>query len=191
MAAQPTGSKLSSGCIRTGRATVLLVIGALVVGLSACGSNSSTVAKVPTSSVAKKEAGYKNVQLEVVNKNPKTLFVTLCADTNALGHGTCQSQGELAMGDSNHLTSEAVGGSIWVRNDNIIEYRAKNPDVGEPSIRLWLRGRSDNDTNQNQQNAEQFNLSEGQTVETNVGGHLFDMARGDDTDLKVMTLTVR
>jgi hypothetical protein len=191
MAAQVTGSKLASGRIRTGRAAVLLVIGALAVGLSACGSASSTSATRSTSSVANKEAGYKDVQLDVVNKNPKILFVTLCADTNALGHGPCKSQGDLNTGESNQLTSTAVGGSIWFRNGNIIEYRAKNPDIGEPSIRLWVRGDSDKVTYQNQQDADQFNLSEGQTVETNVGGHLFDMARSNDTDYKVMSLTVR
>ncbi len=184
-------SKLSSRWLGARLAAVLLALGALAVGLAACGSNASTSATGSTSSVAKKEAGYKDVQLDVVNKNPKTVFVTLCADTNALGHGPCKSQGDLALGESNHLTSEVVGGSIWFRNSNVIEYRAKNPDIGEPSIRLWPRGSTDKATDLNQQNADQFNLSERQTVETNVGGHLFDMARADDTDVKVMTLTVR
>ncbi len=190
MAAQVTGSKLASGRIRTGLATVLVAIGALVVGLSACGSGSSTSATGSTSSVVKQEAGYKNVQLDVANKNPETLYVFMCADTNALGHGPCKSQGYLAKGESTHLTSEVVGGYIHFRG-NTVEYRAKNPDVGDPSIRLWPTGSTDKATNQNQQNADQFNLSEGQTVETNVGGHLFDMARSNDTDYKVMSLTVR
>jgi hypothetical protein len=177
------------------RAAVLLTLGAVVVGLSACGSSSDSSAKGSTSTVVKKEAvkkeaGYKDVQLEVTNKNAMTLFVTACADTNGLGHGPCHATGNLATNESTHLTSAAVGGSIWFR-DNIIEYRAKNPDIGEPSITLWLRGGTDNDTFKNQQDAPQFNLSEGQTVEKDVGGHLFDMARGGDTDVKVMSLTVR
>jgi hypothetical protein len=187
-----TPSKLPGRWIGARPAAVLLTLGALVVGLAACGSNASTSATGSTSSVAKKEAGYKDVQLTVVNKNPKTVFVTACEDDpDFYGHGTCRASGDLATGESLDLTKAAVGGSILFRGDNTVEYAAKNPDVGKPSIRLWLTASSETDTNQNQHDADRFYLSEGQTVETNVGGHLFDMARGDDTDFKVMTLTVR
>ncbi len=185
-------SKLSSRRIGARSGALLLALGALAVGVAACGSNSSTTATRSTAPVAKKEAGYKDVYLTVINKNPKTLFVTACEDDpDFYGHGTCRASGDLATGDSIDLTKTAVGGSIVFRGDNTVEYAAKNPDVGRPSIRLWLTGSSDTDTNQNQHDAPRFYLDEGQTVETSVGGHLFDMARSNDTDYKVMSLTVR
>ena len=187
-----TASKLSSRRIGARQAAVLLALGALAVGLSACGSSSSSSsATAPTSSVAKKEAGYKDVQLEVVNKNSKPLFVTFCEDdVSVFRHGTCRSSSDIDTDKSNQLTSAAVGGAISFPGDNTVEYRAKNPVVGLPSISLWLRASTEDDTTHNEHYADLFHLSEGQTVETDFGGHLFDMARADDTDVKVMTLTV-
>src|SRR5262245_4561411 len=61
-------------------AVVLLTLGVLPVGLLACGSDPSSDTKKSSAPVAKKEAGTKQVQLELVNKTDSYLRdVKLCS----------------------------------------------------------------------------------------------------------------
>jgi hypothetical protein len=179
-------------------AAVLLAIGALSVGLAACGSSSSSgssSANGSASAVVEKQAGYSDVELNLVNKSPERLYVFLCQDTNGLGQGDCGNGTYLDTGESTHLTSAAVGGIIHYPNGkNSMEFRAKNPDIGAPSFEIWgYEGKSSSTnhaTDENQQAAEYYKLDEGQTVEKDFGSHLFDMWRSNDTDVKRMQLTV-
>jgi hypothetical protein len=178
-----TASRPSGRLIGARSAAVLLALGALAVGLSACGSSSSTSATRSTSSVAKKEAGYKDVQLTVVNKSLYRLSVKMCG-------ADCETV-DLGAGESKTVSSDRVDGQINVEKlnaagsccdvTNDVYFSSDNPDVGEPSITV---GKWDD-----YPNLPQWHLAEGDTRDTTVGGNVFFMARGDDTDVKVMTLT--
>ncbi len=167
-------------------AALLLTVGTLSAGLSACGSSSSTQTGTPSASVASKAAGAfsKEVQVTVLN-DPSTggsLFMSVCAAGSTVAAPTCGSP-VVADGDSIYLTSEAVNGLVKDGTSTGFYYYAQNPAVGEPSFSLWKIGDP-------QGGAEQIKLSENETVTKFIAGRKIELARGPDTSVKVMTLKV-
>jgi hypothetical protein len=144
----------------TGAKTAAAVIGVavLVVGASACGSDSkqSAPTKQSTDSASpavKKEAGLfsKATRLEVVNKTGQDLEVTIC------GNGNCKPARVLDLNESEDMAADNVTG--WVcynaagagcadpgepadpfspgpKQAFQIDFTASNPDVGLPKIEL-------------------------------------------------------
>ncbi len=169
-------------------AAVLLMLMVLSVGLSACGSSSSSSgAKGSTSSVVKKEAGVfgKDVQLTVTNKSPYMLNIKICG-------ATCEDSVDLGTGESKTATGDRVDGDIRFLKvnpgsgvccdvTNEVYFTSENPNVGEPYISVGAFA--------DLLKLPKWHLAEGDTRDTTFGGNVFFMARGDDTDYKVMTLT--
>jgi hypothetical protein len=164
----------------------LLTIGVLSIGLSACGSSSSSGTHGSTSSAVKKKAGAfsKDVQVTVHNE-PSTggsLFMSVCQAGSDIATPTCGST-VVADGAEVHLTHEAVAGLVKDGAGNGFYYYAFNPSVGEPYFKLWKIGDLES-------SAEKIALSEGQTVTKYLGGRKIDLLRDTDTDVKVMVIKV-
>ena len=150
--------------------SILLAIGALSLGVAACGSSSSSNASNSTSSV-KKEAGDFTipVQLKVTNN---------LADTMKAYFNTTDTSGPFTVylhkDESRTETGKnGVSGEITVGAANA-EFSAFNPDFGKPYIRLG---------------GTTYSLAEGDTLHPSVNGVTFTLHRDDDTDVKVMQLT--
>jgi hypothetical protein len=153
----------------------------LAVGISACGSGSSSDASKSTSSVVKKEAGAFTdpVQLKVVNNLPDWIadrdrFRAYFDTTDTSGPFSVN----LLKGESRTETGEnGVSGEITASfggsASHTVGFSSFNPDFGQPYIRLG---------------GETFHLSEGETQTPTVDGLPFTLHRSDDTDVKVMQL---
>jgi hypothetical protein len=186
-----TASKLSSRWIAARQAAVLLIIGALSVGLSACGSDSSSDssnASGSTSAVVEKEAATSQVQLTVVNHASEPVNDAFCRDQAFYSvldpPSQCNLNG-LYPDQTDSFTANPVYGDIqWAQSGTgRVYFEAHNPSIGEPSITL-ISASPPNDP------IEKFTLGQGETKDKTVGSHDYSMHRADDTDVKVMTLTM-
>ena len=195
---------------------VLVAVAALVTGLAACGSDSSSAK--PESTVDKKAGLFgKNTSLTVVTQDYNGSVITLCADGAA-----CHAETNLGVGGSDSVAAENPHG--WIRfgpksfghgdeQEFTADFNAYNPDVGHPYIQVTgLR-----DLRQSLRPADDhFNLAEGETLlsprvycgddaaERGPTGDayrypdgdpyfvdfLFAASRAADTDYKMLTLTV-
>jgi hypothetical protein len=182
---------------------LLLVVGALAVGLAACGSSSSTGAHGSTSGVKKEASAFasRDVQLTVVNKTESkgSLIVSVC-DPAAIGGYTLGPCPEfngyvLAYGKSAYRTHEdAVTGTVKDGAGNGFIFRAENPSVGAPFIELW---------GIDHPGSKKYNLFEGTTIgclgpdnptgcaSLYVGQRKIVLYRDADTDrVKVLSITL-
>ncbi len=190
---------------RGGRALVAsLAVGVLTIGLAACGSGSSGTTGEGSAAV-KKEAGLfnKNAQLTVVNHSPKTILVTLCSRTMAEGcsskridaGGSEQAQGKsIVAGEITFYAEQFViyedGSTNNPAVSNVVDFYADNPEVGEPWLSVLSRSDDSMPRSSDPGNIPRWRLSEGETQSADVGANRFSMSRSEDTDYKVMTLTV-
>ena len=186
--------------IRARPAALLLTIGALSVGLSACGSSSSTGTHRSASPKVKKEAVVlgKDVQFTVTNE-PSTggsLRVSVCDATSegssadvavrvAITWDACPEFHNYVLGEgkSAYRTHEAVAGDVRDGADNGFEFYAANPNVGRPYIILH---KLETPTYTN----DAVSLSEGLTVIKDLAGRRIELWRGEDTDVKVMGIRI-
>ena len=118
---------------------VLVAVAALVTGLAACGSDSSSAK--PESTVAKKAGLFgKNTSLTVVTQDYNGSVITLCADGAA-----CHAETNLGVGESDSVAAENPHG--WIRfgpksfghgdeQEFTADFNGYNPDVGHPYIRV-------------------------------------------------------
>jgi hypothetical protein len=156
-------------------------MGVLSVGLSACGSDSSSDssgASGSTSSVVEKEAGVLHVLLTVANQSGIGLNTRLCDES------TCDT-GTMQNGDSKQAASGGYfqpSGYIDYPDGSRVYFAAQNPAIGEPFIKVST------DLLGNNGPGNVF-LSEGETTSVTAGGHAIGLERGGDTDYKVMRLT--
>jgi hypothetical protein len=164
----------------------------LSVGLVACGSGSSSDGEGSTTAVVKKEAGLSSdPRVEVANQTPDDLEVTMCKDIELSLNDSdnCPVGGYLSPGESFNLTlPHQVVGRIGFRTTQDfagVDYRALSPYVGLPGFDLWKSG-----TDKRYENPQEFRLSVGETQKADIGVHTYAMSRADDTDYKVMKLTV-
>lgn len=172
-------------------AAVLLAIGVLSAGLAACGSDSSSDssnANGSASPVVEKQAATSQVQLTVVNHASEPVNDTFCRDQvfySVLDSPSVCNRNGLYPGDTDSHTANPVYGDIeWAQSGNgRVYFEAHNPSIGEPSITL-ISATPPNDP------IEKFTLGAGETQNKTVGSHDYSMHRDDDTDVKVMTLTV-
>jgi hypothetical protein len=189
---------------RSGGALVaLLALGILAVGLAACGSGSSST--TDEGSGVKKEAGLfnKDVQLTVVNHTSRAIYVTFCSKLTSEG---CTSK-QIEAGNSEYAHgSSVVAGEInfyaeqpVINEDgstnqpaitNEVDFYAENPEVGEPWVSVLSRDTDPLPRSSDPGDIPRWRLSEGETEGTDVGPNGFSMSRSEDTDYKVMTLTV-
>ena len=174
-------------------AAVLLAIGVLSVGLAACGSGSSSdssSANGSASPVVEKQAATSQVQLTVVNHSSEPVNDAFCRDQVFYNAGVpdtpevCNLNG-LYPGDTDSHTANPVYGDInWAQTGTgRVYFEAHNPGIGQPSITL-ISATSPHDP------IEKFTLGAGDTQNKTVGSHEYSMSRADDTDVKVMTLTL-
>jgi hypothetical protein len=186
-----------------GALVALLAVGVLAIGLAACGSGSSST--TGESSTVKKEAGLfnKDVQLTVVNHSSKSIYVTLCSKLITEG---CSSKQIAAGGSESAQGSSIVAGEIdfyaeqpVIYEDgstnhpavsNEVDFYADNPEVGEPWVSVLSRDTDSMPRSSDPGDIPRWRLSEGETQTTDVGQNGFSMSRAEDTDYKVMTLTV-
>ena len=156
---------------------VLLTIGALSLGVSACGSSSSAGSHKSTSSGVKKEAGLLDVQLTVYNMTGNSLKVELC------GAKSCTIYPAMENGKS--VTEVSGGGyhkpdgQLKYPGGSTVYFHSANPLVGEPFVNVSTNVVS-NDPN--------LYLAEGESKTIIVGGDHFYVDREPDTDYKVMRL---
>ncbi len=167
---------------RSSRTIVALVAVGVLVGLSACGSDSSSASKgsaskqssgstttEPGSPAVKKEAGLfgLNTRLEVVNMDTWGATVQISAD------GTCHEPARLAVGESDATVGENLSGTIHFGpqfyghgDDQGLQanFSAYNPDVGHPYIRVTGLN-SYGSTSRLPQDLT-FNLAEGESLKT-------------------------
>jgi hypothetical protein len=174
-AMEGVGTKVSRSV--AGRTAVaLLAAGGLLVGLSACGSDSkqSTSAK-PSTTGAKKQAVGKGVRLDIVNRSRNALAVTICGD------GSCRAEQPLNPGESTTMASGSVNGRFAFAGGGEVRFTADNPVVGRPSI--GLRTSSD---------SVDFPLSEGEsrTARLSSFAGVLTGSRAYDTDYKMLRLEV-
>jgi hypothetical protein len=168
------GTKVSR--LIAGRTAVaLLAAGGVLVGLSACGSDSkeSTSAK-PSTTGAKKQAGL-GVRLDVVNRGRDALAVTICGD------GTCRAERPLSPGESTAMAAGSVTGQVAFAGGPGVDFAAENPFIGRP--RISLRSPSD---------SADLQLSEGESRTARLSsfdGQLTG-SRASDTDYKMLRLEV-
>jgi hypothetical protein len=179
MDAASKGSRLTP--IRIGAA--LVVAGALSIGATACGSDSSSDS-TGSASVVEKEAGLftKGVRLKVINKDPGGTRVTMCGD------GGCKPAQDLnAVDDSDVFSGEDVSGSVRYADGYTVDFTAGNPDVGAPWIKLTPPPPADGET-------VTFRLFENERRYTSgtdsPGGYPFVAERtADSSDYKELTLS--
>ncbi len=173
-------------------AAPLLAVEVALLGLTACGSASSTSKVKSKSPVVEKKAGAftKDVQLEVVNDRADggSIDVSLCISQAAPEvQGDCPFNGSLDKGKSASLTSDTVGGSVHFEirryGGGTVEFRAVNPSVGEPYFALW--------ENSVHIQVQKHELVEGEIVQAQVGGMPVQVERRGDTDVKVMRLIAK
>jgi hypothetical protein len=74
-------------------AAALVVLGVLLIGPAGCGSDSSSDTKGSTSTVPKKQAGGRTINLRVDNRDRNDITVTMCGD------GTCRPSQKLSPGE--------------------------------------------------------------------------------------------
>jgi hypothetical protein len=165
---------------------VLLMLGALSVGLSACGSESSS-SSGSTAPRVKKEAGVtRDTELTVANESPYTMNVKLCD----LSDDPCETV-DLDKGDSATRTGDRPDGDIRFLKagpagspdvTNLVYFQADNPTIGQPWISV------DNSAGLDYSNLTKWKLGEGNTYDTNtsVAGNGFEVKRSDDTDSAVV-----
>jgi hypothetical protein len=186
-----------------GALVALLAIGILPIGLAACGSGSSSTTAEGSTAV-KKEAGLfnKDVQLTVVNHSSKTIHVEFCSKLNP----TCSSTNIDPGGSGNQQGSSIVAGQITFYAEqpityednstnnpavsNVVDFYADNPEVGEPWISVLSVDSDPIPLSSDPGDIPRWRLSEGETEGTDIGENGFSMSRSEDTDYKVMTLTV-
>jgi hypothetical protein len=138
---------------------LLLVVALVSGGLSACGSSSSTSTK-ESSQVVKKQAGLtKDVELTVFNKSTGSVNVWVCDPTG----GCPEFKGySLVPGKTAYRTASTVTGEVAYHPPSrpnwtyFFRFRAENPTVGRPFIRLEPQ----HGTGTNQE----YSLSEGTLV---------------------------
>ena len=134
------------------RTAAVLVAGAvLLVGMSACGSDSkSTTSAGSSTTVVKKEAGLaKLTNLTVVNKSGRDIVIDICHD------GVCIGNKTLKDGESDQAAGDNING--WVKyawgigtgaepfrgltaalpGPYQVDFTAGNPDIGLP----WIEAR--------------------------------------------------
>jgi hypothetical protein len=150
-------------------AAALLAAGGLLVGLSACGSDSKQ-----STSAAKKKAGL-GVQLAVVNQGRDALNVRICGD------GTCRAERPLSPGESTVMAAGSVNGRVAFAGNGGVDFAAENPFIGQP--RISLRSLSDR---------VDLQLSEGESRTTRLSSFAGQLtgSRASDTDYKMLRLEV-
>jgi hypothetical protein len=158
-------------------AAALVLTGLLLVGLSACGSGSSSDTKGSTSTVPKKQAGGKAIYLTVANENRAPITLTICGDR------TCRPSNKLSPGETVAVAAGEVNGSLVFEDGYRVEFRAQNPLIGTPYIGLQSRNPD--------QSERVSNLSEGERRVVTLNGKPFTASREPDTDdYKQLTLKV-
>jgi hypothetical protein len=170
--------------------SALLAVGALAVGLTACGSDSSSDssnAKGSTSTVVKKHAGlYRDVQLEVLNSSPKQVSVSLCTDYIDANHrANCPAGGHLEPSDSAHFTSGEVSGALYSAGH--IAFRVVNPAGARPYFDIFPTG----DTYSTDVGTYRFSVGDDPVVKDFNHSVVIRMERFEDTENAiVMKMTV-
>jgi hypothetical protein len=170
----------------------VLAFGAISLGVAACGSGSSSDSssgdKASSSAVVQKEAATSQVQLTVVNNASEPVNDAFCRDQvfySVLNPPSLCNLNGLYPGDTDSSTANPVYGDIqWLQSGTgRVYFESHNPSIGQPSITL-ISAAPPNDP------IGKFTLGEGETQSTTVGSHDYSMHRGDDTDSKVMSITL-
>jgi len=163
------GKKVSR-LIAARTAAALVAGGVLLVGVSACGSDS----KKSTTSAAKKRAGL-GVRLDVVNRGRDPLSVTICGD------GSCRAERPLSPGQSTAMAAGSVKGQFAFSSGRAVDFTAENPFIGQP--RISLRTFSDS--------ADlPLSVGESQTARLPSFAGQLTGSRASDTDYKMLRLEV-
>ena len=157
------------------------------IALAACGSDStdstsagSAATDTTAAEVTNKEAGLLHVQLTMTNDTGAAREAELC-DEDTCDGGTWES------GESHTKYSGGYflpAGKITYPDGAVIYFKAQNPVVGEPFVKVS----TDNLGNNGPGN---IFLSEGETRDVDAAGHTIHLERAGDTDYKVMSVTAR
>lgn len=161
---------------RTG-ALLLLTILALAVGVSACGSSSSTATKRSTSRVVKKEAGLLHVELTVFNMTEHPLDLVLCDESVCTTYKGMENDKSATERSGAYFKPD---GHINYPDGSVTYFAAQNPAFGEPFVNVSTDPVGNDGPN--------VHLFEGESRTIVVGGHHFYVDRQGDTNYKVMRL---
>lgn len=178
-------------------ALALVSTAALGVGvLSACGSPSASESPSPTSSeTTSRDAGIftKEIKLIVTNNTDGYIRMTQTKSGAPVGKGAAGSTKQIstytvAPGGSSDYTFDYPGAIIHGTTGNSVDsFLAANPGVGLPYVRY-------SDTKSATSfAAEQEDLEVGQSIKwkSSSTGRTYVIKRGEDTNTKVFTITVR
>jgi hypothetical protein len=164
-------------CLTAARTAAALVAGVvLLVGMSACGSDSDSEASKakPSTTVAKKEAlGKLGVFLRVVNKGPEQMYVVMCHPDG------CAPGKSLRTGENADMSAGSVYGRFFYERPGqpakSVSFRAVNPAIGKPYITASPEGSG---------GGIEWNFSEGQyTSQCYALGGVGEVSGKRDTDL--------
>ncbi len=112
---------------------LLLTVGVSLVGLSACGSSSSTNSTRSSSSVVKKEAGLLHKDLTVINNSGHPLPVQLCDESSCPFDGEMQNDQSESAQSGGFLKPQ---GHIQYPDGSRVFFYTDNPTIGLPFIDL-------------------------------------------------------
>jgi hypothetical protein len=194
------GARVRRGAAVAGSA---FLIAGTALALSACGTDPSTGKVEAMSPVVEKNAGglTKDVEVTVLNDTSEPVSVDLCRDY-LTDTSACQNY-TVTKDNPATVTFDEVQGTMHTTSEGVV-FSAENPVFGEPLFRLATAANATPEAIEKARDAgsppgyepfvgsptDDIRLVEGEVQQRTVNGHLFQLERRGDTDVKVMRLII-